>query len=77
MPNPWRIKRTTAVEACKNMSRLLSKRVHFDEEHYVFVLHSNNQSKVAKDHANLVLIALDNLDKAIVALVARQWLGLY
>ena len=59
------------------MSRLLSKRVHFDEEHYVSVLHSNNQIKVAKDHGNLILITLDNLDKAIVALVARQWLGLY
>ena len=51
------------VEACKNMSSdLLLKSVHFDEERCVSVLHSNNNSMVAKDHGDLVVVALDILD---------------
>ena len=53
------------------MSRLLSKRVHFDEEHYVFVLHSNNQSMVAKDHGDLVVVALDILDNHTNAVATK------
>jgi len=51
------------VDACKNMSSdLLLNTVHFDEERCVSVLHSNNQSMVAKDHGDLVVVALDILD---------------
>ncbi|RLM86035.1 hypothetical protein C2845_PM04G07500 [Panicum miliaceum] len=52
------------VEACKNMSNdLLLNRVHFDEECCMSVLHSDNQSMVAKDHGDLAVVALDILDK--------------
>ena len=51
------------VDACKNMSSdLLLNTVHFDEERCVSVLNSNNQSMVAKDHGDLVVVALDILD---------------
>ncbi|KAL6846332.1 hypothetical protein ACP4OV_023780 [Aristida adscensionis] len=52
------------AEACKNLlNSLLSNKVHFDEEPCVSVLRSDKRSAVAKDHSDLVVIALDLLER--------------
>ncbi|KAL6597045.1 hypothetical protein ACP70R_047179 [Stipagrostis hirtigluma subsp. patula] len=51
-------------EACKNMSSdILSRKVHFDEGPCVTVLHSDKRTVLAKDHGDLVVIALDLLEQ--------------
>ncbi|RLN35959.1 hypothetical protein C2845_PM03G25150 [Panicum miliaceum] len=62
-PDSFHMVNNLVFEACKNMSNdLLSNTVHFDEERCVSVLHSDNQSMVAKDHVDLAGVALDILD---------------
>ena len=60
------VKGDLVMDACKNLSRdmfLRNPKIHFDEETCISVLRSDNRSKVAKDHGDLVLVALDLLDR--------------
>lgn len=61
------------VETCKYIEdkKILFDKLHFDVKTCISVLHSDNRSTTAKNHGDLVVIALDTLSRRTSEVAAK------